>query len=261
MERRTLISAAAAAAAAAPANAAAASGRSIFELRYFQLRNSSESQSQRTSDFLRSSWMPAAQRAGGNPAGVFANLVAPNGPFVLTLTSYASLSAYEVALDKMAADKTFQKDLQASDTAAGVAYERMETSLLRAFATMPAIEVPPVDAKRPARIFELRIYESNNPTSLARKIKMFEEGGEIAIFRRLNLTPVFFAETIVGRSMPNLTYMLAYDDLAAREKAWRAFGADPEWAKLRAQPGLSDAEIVSNISNVLLRPLPFSAIR
>jgi hypothetical protein len=30
---------------------------------------------------------------------------------------------------------------------------------------------------------------------------------------------------------------------------------------LRAQPGLSDAEIVSNISNAILRPLPFSPIR
>jgi hypothetical protein len=72
---------------------------------------------------------------------------------------------------------------------------------------------------------------------------------------------VFFAETIVGRNLPNLIYMLTYDDLAARDKGWKAFGADPEWAKLRGQPGLSDAEIVSNISNQLLRPLPFSSIR
>jgi hypothetical protein len=90
---------------------------------------------------------------------------------------------------------------------------------------------------------------------------MFEEGGEIAIFRRTGLTPVFFGTTIAGENMPNLTYMLAYDDLAAREKNWRTFLADPEWAKLRSTPGLSDAEIVSNISNWLVRPLPFSPIR
>jgi hypothetical protein len=55
--------------------------------------------------------------------------------------------------------------------------------------------------------------------------------------------------------------MLGYDDLAARDKLWRAFGSDPEWQKLRSQPGYSDAEIVSNISNTILRPLPFSMIR
>jgi hypothetical protein len=106
----------------------------------------------------------------------------------------------------------------------------------------------------------LRCYESNNATTLARKIKMFESG-EIGIFQRLGMRPVFFAETIVGARMPNLVYMLSYDDLASREKLWKAFGADPEWQKMRSAPGNSDAEIVSNISNSLLQPLPFSPVR
>jgi len=88
---------------------------------------------------------------------------------------------------------------------------------------------------------------------------MFETG-EAAIFRRLGMSPVFFAQTIVGRNVPNLTYMLCYDDLAAREKLWKDFGADPEWQKLRSAPGNSDAEIVSNISNTILRPAPYSQI-
>ena len=89
---------------------------------------------------------------------------------------------------------------------------------------------------------------------------MFDDT-EIKIFRRCGMLPVFFGETLIGRNLPNLTYMLAYDDLAAREKVWRAFAADPEWQKLRATPGLTDAEIVSNISNSILHPLPFSPIR
>jgi hypothetical protein len=55
--------------------------------------------------------------------------------------------------------------------------------------------------------------------------------------------------------------MLSFDDLAARERLWRAFSSDPEWQKLRATPGLSDAEIVSNINNTILRPLAFSMVR
>ena len=75
------------------------------------------------------------------------------------------------------------------------------------------------------------------------------------------MTPVFFGETIVGPKMPNLTYMLAFDSLAAREKRWAAFSKDPEWRKMRSQPGVSDAGIVCNISNCILRPLPASDIR
>jgi hypothetical protein len=48
--------------------------------------------------------------------------------------------------------------------------------------------------------------------------------------------------------------------MAAREKSWGAFVNDPEWKKLRATPGYSDAEIVSNITTVLLRPAAYSQI-
>jgi hypothetical protein len=136
----------------------------------------------------------------------------------------------------------------------------METSLLRAFDGYPSVTPPPNDGKRPARLFELRQYESNNSATLKRKIKMFNDG-EIGAFQRAGAQPVFFAETIVGARLPNLTYMLSYQDLASRDKVWKAFGADPEWQRLRSTPGLSDAEIVSNITNYIVSPLPFSQIR
>jgi hypothetical protein len=61
--------------------------------------------------------------------------------------------------------------------------------------------------------------------------------------------------------MPNLAYLLAYDNLAHREELWKKFGGDPEWQKMRSNPELTDALIVSNISNSIIRPLPFSPIR
>ena len=140
------------------------------------------------------------------------------------------------------------------------AFVRVDTALLRCFTGAPSVEIPPTEARTTPRIFELRTYESNTGVSLARKIKMFNDA-EIGIFKRLGMLPVFFGEAFAGPRMPNLTYMLAFDDLAAREKLWRAFAADPEWQKLRALPGNADAEIVSNISNSILRPLPFSQIR
>jgi hypothetical protein len=141
-----------------------------------------------------------------------------------------------------------------------LSYICMESSLLWAFPSMPTVVVPPARENSAARIFELRTYEAPNDKALARKIAMFGDG-EIDSFRRSGMLTVFFGQTIVGARMPNLTYMLAYDDLAARDKTWSAFSANPDWQKLRATPGLSDAEIVNNISNAILRPLPFSPIR
>ena len=144
---------------------------------------------------------------------MFSSLISPQSPYVIVLSSYPTLAAWDDAYDKLGKDKQFEKERDAY-RASGQGFVRMEATLLRGFDTVPDIAVPPREEKRQPRIFELRTYESNNIDTLKRKVGMFNEG-EIGIFRRLNMLPVFFGETIVGRNMPNLTYMLAFDDLAA----------------------------------------------
>jgi len=238
--------------------AAAAGKRAFFELRYFRMR--SGPQVERTTRYLQRGWLPAAQRAGIGPLGFFNSVIGPQSPFILSVASYPSLAAVEAAHDKLAADKEFQAALDEYNSVTELSYIRMENSLLYAFPSMPAIEVPPAGENRAARIFEIRTYESPNEKASARKVKMFDDA-EIAIFRRSGMLPVFFGQTIIGAGQPSLTYMLAFDDMAARDKAWSAFGKDPEWQKLRVTPGLTDPEIVSNITNAILRPLTFSPIR
>jgi hypothetical protein len=232
----------------------------ILDLRWYYLRNNADQQMQRTSQFVEKHALPALQRAGIPPLGVFTNLIAPDGPFLLMVTSHPSLAVMEQRSTKLNEDKEYAKAAMEFAAQPGLAYQRSESSLLRGFDSMPDIEIPKREPGRPAGVFELRIYESNNGATLARKVKMFDDG-EIAIFRKVGMRPVFFGTTLVGRNLPNLTYMVGFDDLAHREKCWRAFGDDPDWKKLRATPGLSDAEIVSNISSMILRPLPYSAIR
>jgi len=233
---------------------------SIYEIRTIHLRNTTDNQRTRLADFLETSAVPAFARAGIAPCAYFASMIAEETPFITTIASYPSLAAMEQQRAKLTADAEYKNSLAAYNNQPGLNYERIDSMLGRAFSQFPQMIVPTDAAARPARIFELRRYESNNASTLARKIKMFESG-EIGIFQRLGMRPVFFAETIVGARMPNLVYMLSFDDLASREKLWKAFGSDPEWQKIRSVPGNSDAEIVSNISVSLLQPLPFSPIR
>ncbi len=256
MQRRTFLCFAGA---ALPLPAAAAK-KAVFVLTSIRMRQGPDRQAERTAEFLATAFVPAMKRAGAGPVGLFGNLIGEQSPTIHALVSYPSLAGLEEAIDKLAQDPEYQKRAEAYYSAPGLAYQRLHSSLLRAFDSMPAIEAPPTAGRQAARIFELRTYESNNLLTLRRKIKMFDDG-EIAIFRRLGMSPVFFGQTLIGGNMPSLTYMLAFDSLAAREKAWQAFAQDPEWQKMRLQPGLGDAEIVSNISNSILRPLPGSDIR
>ena len=255
MHRRQFVTAASAGLAAAPL--AAARQNAFFELRYYHMRNGS--QLQRTADFLSKYFQPAAERLHIGPLGFFNAVIGEQSPFILALISYPSADAFAASAERLASDKEFQQGFDEYNSMVELSYIRMENSLLRAFDVQPSVAVPPA-GNRPPRIFELRTYESNNAKAAQRKIRMFNEG-EAGIFERLGMAPVFFGETMVGRNLPSLTYMLSFESMAARDKLWSAFGNDPEWQKLRAQPGLADAEIVSNISNAILRPLAFSPIR
>ncbi len=259
MHRRSFITSAAGAG-LTPMVAASTAKKMILELTWYRLRNSQDQQMARTADFLSKVYLPAAARAGIGPVGLFSSMLAEQGPFLLTLAGHAGLGAMETGWRKLDEDKEYQKGLAAYNALPGLGYQRIERWLLRGFDSLPGIEVPSMEGRKTARVYELRVYESNNLETLQRKIKMFDDG-ELAIFRRLGMVPVFFGETLVGSNMPNLTYLVGFDDLASREKIWRDFGNDPEWQKMRVLPGLSDAEIVSNISVSFLRPLAASQIR
>jgi hypothetical protein len=165
----------------------------IIELRYFRMR--SGKQTERTTEYLRHGWLPAAQRAGVGPLGFFNSLVAPESPFFLSLTSFPSLSAIGDLARKLAADKEFQTALDEYNSTTGeLSYMRMESSLLLTFPSMPAVAVPPAVENHGPRIFELRTYEAPNDKMLARKVKMFGDG-EIDAFRRSGMLPVFFGTT------------------------------------------------------------------
>lgn len=235
MDRRTFLSSSAAL--AAPLSAAQ-TANSWYELIRIRMRTGDP--------VFANRFFPAWRRLSLGPAGFFSSMIAEQSPFVLILLSYPALSAFA----------EHHRLLAQYEDPAETNYVRIESSLLHAFDGMPQIAMP--SGQR--HIFELRTYESRNAAASARKIRMFNEG-EIGIFQRLGMAPVFFGQNIIGSNLPSLTYMLAFEDLAAREKLWKAFVNDPEWKKMSARPELSDKLLVSNISNAILQPLPFSQIK
>jgi hypothetical protein len=232
----------------------------LYVWRQYVLRTGA--QPRRLAAFLEQAAIPALNRLGIKPVGVFETVVGPASPGVFVLTPFASFDAFLGMEEALERDQAFTSAAEAylGATAGDPVYVRQELSLLRAFPNVPRIEVPAATAAKGPRLFELRTYESPSEVTHRSKVEMFVRLGEVDIFRRVGLTPVFFARTIVGARMPNLTYMLVHDGFAAREKSWDAFRNDPEWKKLAATPGYADADILSNITTWLLRPAAYSQI-
>lgn len=233
--------------------------REYYELRLYHLRRGPKQKL--FDDFYANAAIPAMTRAGIGPIGVFSVMTGQDSPTMYVLIPHKSLESFATANDRIRSDPEFQKagaeflNAPPSDPS----YVRVESSLMVAFEGLPKIEVPASASGNKPRMFELRTYESHSKKANKKKIEMFNTG-EIAIFRRTGLQPVFFGETLIGSKMPNLTYMLTFEDMATHDKNWHAFGSDPEWKKLSGTPGYTDPEIVSNISNVFLRPASYSQI-
>jgi hypothetical protein len=233
--------------------------REFFELRLYHLRRGP--MTKRFDDFYRAAAIPAMNRAGMNPIGVLSVATGPDSPTMYVIIPHKSAESFATAGDRLRADAEYLKAGEEfiNAPATDPSYVRVESSFMVGFETMPKLELPKLTVEKKPRIFELRTYESHSKKANKKKIEMFNQG-EIDIFRRAGIAPVFFGETLIGEKMPNLTYMVAFENMAEHDKAWAAFGSDPAWQKLRSQPGYADADIVSNISNVILRPAAYSQV-
>jgi hypothetical protein len=235
--------------------AAATGGRLYLQLQKFTLEN--EAQRQSLDAFLKEAFLPACNRLGIRPVGVFRDLKELSPVYVLvphpTLESAATLT------HKLLADSVFAGAAAGFLSAPKSAkpYTEVENWLMLAFKGMPGVETP---AKGPGRVFQLRIYESPSVQTGQKKIEMFNDAGEIKIFREVGLNPVFFGEAVFGAKMPNLTYMLGFESEDAQKEAWGKFGKHPDWQRLRGMAEYADGTILRNIVNIPLRPSEYSQI-
>ncbi|GAC1345673.1 MAG: NIPSNAP family protein [Acetobacteraceae bacterium] len=106
-------------------------------------------------------------------------------------------------------------------------------------------------------IYEMRVYRCV-PGRLPNLLRRFETI-TLKIWERHGIRQAGFWTTLVGDSNQDLTYLLAWDSLAERERIWAAFQADPEWIAKRAETE-KDGQIVANIVNQILQPTSFSAV-
>ena len=207
---------------------------------YFELRvytTQTDEQRQRVNDYWQNAAVPAYNRQGIKPVGVFTEMEASATNKVYVLIPCDSAEIFAAIPAKLAADADYQKAAAEFLTApkSNPAYDRIESSFLVAFDGMKHLAVP----EKKANVFELRTYMSPSEGKGLNKIQMFESG-EITVMKEVGLAPVFYGRTLVGPHMPCLTYMTCGENMDEHKKHWSAFGAAPVWKQLLADPQYTD---------------------
>ena len=211
--------------------------------------------------YLKDAYVPALHRLGKKNIGVFkpvASDTAAFGKIIYVLTPFQSLEEFNKITSTLSSDVQLAKDGAAFLNAQfnEPPYERKETVLMTAFTKMPMMEIPKLMGVRGERVYELRSYESATDNLYTSKVKMFNDGDEIGLFKRLQFNAVFYAEVLAGGRMPNLIYMTTFENRMARDAHWKSFVEDPQWKTLS---GMAEYQhTVSKADILLLYPTDYS---
>ena len=210
--------------------------------------------------YLGKALLPALHRQGIRYIGVFKPLTNDTAADkkIFCLVPLPSLTADEMLQSKLAADKKYLQEGKDYITAAWnqQPYLRMEKSYHKAFRLAPKIQLPQLKSPKADHIYEFRSYEGPTEAYYVNKVRMFNEGGEVALFKRLGFNAVFYAETLSGGRMPNLVYMTSFENREERESHWKTFSDDPEWKRLVAMPEYQHN--VSKADIILMRAADYS---
>ncbi|HZY39887.1 MAG TPA: NIPSNAP family protein [Mucilaginibacter sp.] len=234
-----------------------AAGKYYYEIKIYHLK--SQAQEDALDNYLEKAYLPALHRLGIKDVGVFKPVAADTlGKRVYVFIPFKTWKQLENLDGQLVGDHDY---LTAGEDYINAVYNnppytRIETIITRAFPKMTAPAVPELTASKADRVYELRSYESPTEKYNLNKVSMFNDGDEVALFKRLGFNAVFYSEVLVGSHMPNLMYMVTFNSMADHDRLWKAFGNDPYWKTLSAKPEYQNN--VNHIDAIFLHPTPYS---
>jgi NIPSNAP len=232
--------------------------KEIYQITIYQYATAS--QETVLNNYLKNALLPALHKKGYKNIGVFKSL-ANDTSAIKMLYVYMPVKSFDDQLtitEKLNKDTVYKTAAEEYNNAVykNPPYTRMEVILVKAFSLAPQMQLPKLTAAKNERVYELRSYESVTEKIFANKVHMFNEGGEVALFKRLNFNAVFYGEVVAGSHMPNLMYMTTFENKTDRDAHWKNFVDSPEWKKLSAQPEYQNN--VSHIDITFLQPTDYS---
>ncbi len=239
-------------------NVKAAAKQEYYEVKIYRINGTV--QEGMMDAYLKDAYLPALHRAGIINVGVFKPVEADTafGKMVYVFIPYKTLEQYEKLEGKLAGDAVYAEAGKAFLDAPynNPPFVRYESILSIAFTHMPEFRAPKFDTPRSERIYEYRSYESATEAKAAKKIEMFNTGGEIGIFEAIGANAAFYAKVISGSLMPRLIYMTTYANMKTHDECWAKFRNHPDWKRIS---GLEEYKnTTSKVKAFLLHPTSYS---
>lgn len=107
-------------------------------------------------------------------------------------------------------------------------------------------------------VFELRVYHTH-PGKMPDLLARFKNH-TTKIFERHGMINLGYWLPVEQKNGDKLYYILKHQSRLAADASWKAFGADPEWIKVRAESE-ANGPIVAGVESTFLTSTEFSSIK
>jgi hypothetical protein len=171
----------------------------------------------RLHSYLSGTFLPHLAQVHHGPKMFLEAIVAPQTPQALVISAFRSFDEMIGIRNKVAAHPAIQRaraDLESGDSQILVA-------------AAESLQFHGGTDRRRSGIFELRSYHApawgDRPLAAAN-----------LAFRRAGIDPILTASA-AGEHLPRFTYLISFENLAARQEAWAKLDDDSEWSGLEAK--------------------------
>jgi NIPSNAP len=194
------------------------SGTRVVSLESFSVRDADEML--RLHDYLGGTLFPVMSQVHNGPAIYLDAIVAPRTPQALFVAVFSNFDEMIDVRGRIASHPRIQQ--ARADLESGPAFCEVQSQVLTAKGESLRLN----SERKESGIFELRSYHASG-----------WHDGPPAVFgealNRAGIHPILNGSSAAGEHVPQLTFLIPFENLAAREEAWSRLDRDAEWINVR----------------------------
>jgi len=179
-------------------------------------------QMQHLRSYTADTLLPSMDRLGSAPRMCLEAIVAPHTPQTLLLTMYPGFNEMLEVRARIASDQRVRRAWAAIESAQVLDDVRSQVLMV----SEESLRFPAETAFGKPGLFEVRTWHApawrGGPAAEVRPV-----------LRRNGIDPIVAGATVAGEHLPRFTYVVPFDDLAARQQAWARLDGDAQWMEMQ----------------------------
>ena len=195
-------------------------GTRVIALESFCVSDAGQEQHLRS--YVADTLLPCMDRLGSTSRMCLEAVVAPHTPQTLLLTMYPGFNEMLEVRARIASDQRVRRAWAAIESAQVLDDVRSQVLMV----SEESLRFPAETAFGKPGLFEVRTWHA--PAwrgGAAPEVR--------SVLRRNGVDPIVAGATVAGEHLPRFTYVVPFDDLAARQQAWARLDGDAQWMEMQ----------------------------